>query len=306
MVTEFTVVGDASLDVVVAQSVARCEGSDVPATIRIGPGGQGANVAVRLARQGARARLIAPMADDAAGRLLRDALLADGVSLRPVPVPASTIVLVMLDESGERTMISDRQTLNVDAVATELEGATWTHCSGYPLLDDATGDRLAEILGSRSGSVRLSIAGGSVSPDPVRVARLRQRIAASRPDVLLVSASEAEPLLGVRPTSGLASARSLGDLAPVVLVTSGAAGSAAIADETEIEVEAHHRAKPMVDATGAGDAFLAASLLELASGEWPPKAATLRRAMERGSLLGAQVARVVGAQTWVAAEGAAG
>ena len=70
MVTEFVVIGDLSLDIVVAQSGPAREGSDVPATIRIGPGGQGANVAVRLARQGASARLVAPCADDPAGRLL--------------------------------------------------------------------------------------------------------------------------------------------------------------------------------------------------------------------------------------------
>jgi sugar/nucleoside kinase (ribokinase family) len=70
VVTAFGVVGDLSLDIVVAQSGPRREGSDVPAKIRIGPGGQAANVAVRLARLGAGAALVAPLADDAAGRLL--------------------------------------------------------------------------------------------------------------------------------------------------------------------------------------------------------------------------------------------
>jgi sugar/nucleoside kinase (ribokinase family) len=305
VVTEFAVVGDLSLDIVVAQSGPKREGSDVPATIRIGPGGQGANVAVRLARQGADTRLVSPMADDGAGRLLREALQAEGLTLRPLPAARSTVVIALLDESGDRTMISDRQTLDADAVRPAIRGAGWIHCSGYPLLDDRTGDRLSEILGARPHDARLSIAGGSVPPEPARVSRLRLRLAAARPDLLLVSGDEAESLLGVRPSSGLAAARALCELAPLVIVTSGPDGSAAVAGKTELELPAPALPGPMLDSTGAGDAFLAASLVTLAGeSSWPPPSKVLQRAMERGSLLGSQVARVVGAQGRVAAEGA--
>jgi sugar/nucleoside kinase (ribokinase family) len=303
VVTRFAVIGDLSLDIVVAQSGPRRAGSDMPATIRIGPGGQGANVAVRLARQGAMASLISPMADDAGGRLLREALQAEGVELRPLKVSRSTVVLAVLDETGDRTMISDRQTLAVDSITDGLAGASWIHCSGYPLLDDRTGDRLAALLGDRPRDARLSIGGGSVSPEPARVSRLRLRLAASRPDLLLVSEDEAESMLGIRHASGLAAARALRELAPVMIVTSGADGSAVVAGETELEVAAPEMHGPMLDSTGAGDAFLAAALVELAgAGTWPPAGGLLRMAMERGSLLGSQVARVVGAQGSVAGE----
>lgn len=301
----FAVVGDLSLDIVVAQSGPQREGSDVPATIRIGPGGQGANVAVRLARQGADAALVSPMANDAGGRLLREALQAEGLELRPLPATRSTVVLALLDETGDRTMISDRQTLDAAGVAPGIEAAGWIHCSGYPLLDDRTGDRLAEILGARGRGVRLSVAGGSVPPEPARVTRLRLRLATARPDLLLVSNDEAESMLGMRPASGLAAARALRELAPVIVVTSGADGSAATAGPTEIELPAVELPGPMLDSTGAGDAFLAAALVELAgSRTWPPSGKLLRGAMERGSLLGAQVARVLGAQGRAPNEGA--
>jgi sugar/nucleoside kinase (ribokinase family) len=303
VVTAFAVVGDLSLDIVVAQSGPKREGSDVPATIRIGPGGQGANVAVRLARQGADATLVAPMADDAAGRLLAEALQAEGLALRPLPATRSTVVLALLDETGERTMISDRQTLDAEAVAPAIAEAGWIHCSGYPLLDDRTGDRLAEILGARGRGVRLSVAGGSVPPEPARVARLRLRLAAARPDLLLVSGDEAESMLGAPPRSGLAAARALRDLAPAIIVTSGADGCAAVAGTTELELPAIDLPAPMLDATGAGDAFLAAALPGVAAARsWPPGVGVLRRAMEHGTLLGAQVARVVGAQGRAPAE----
>ena len=303
MVTTFAVVGDLSLDIVVAQSGPQREGSDVPATIRIGPGGQGANVAVRLARQGAEAALVSPLADDAGGRLLREALQAEELALRPLPAMRSTVVLALLDETGDRTMFSDRQTLDAEAVAPAIAEAGWVHCSGYPLLDDRTGDRLAEILGARRAGTRLSVAGGSVPPEPARVARLRLRLTAARPDLLLVSSDEAESMLTMRAASGLAAAHALRDLALVIVVTSGADGSAAVAGEMELELPAVELPGPMLDSTGAGDAFLAAMLVELAGARsWPPSGTLLRTAMQRGSLLGSQVARVLGAQGRAPAE----
>ena len=295
--TEFAVIGDLSLDIVVAQSGPRREGSDVPATIRIGPGGQGANVAVRLARQGASARLVAPCADDPAGRLLREALEADRVTLFGLPTRRSTVVLAMLDDRGERTMVSDRQTLDPAAARGAVEGAGWLHCSGYPLLDDRTGDELAAMLGSRAPSVRLSVAGGSVPPDPGRVARFRARLAASRPDLVVLSEDEAATMLGRPSPRALAAALDLQDLAPMVVVTAGANGSAAAAGELRVEVAAQDLPGPMLDATGSGDAYAAGLLVELADGDWwPPAEADLKRAMAAGSRLGALAARVVGAQ----------
>jgi sugar/nucleoside kinase (ribokinase family) len=307
MVTAFGVVGDLSLDIVVAQSGPQRFGSDVPAKIRIGPGGQGANVAVRLARQGADARLVAAMADDTPGRLLREALQAERVSLEALEVARSTVVLALLDDMGERTMFSDRQTLDAAPIADALAGVGWIHCSGYPLLDDRTGDQLAELLGARAEGVRLSVAGGSVPGEPARVSRLRLRLAAARPDLLLLSAEEAESLLGTRPASGLTAARSLAGLAPLILVTSGVDGSAAAAGDVELELPAHELPGPMLDSTGSGDAYLAAALVTLADATaWPPDAALLEAAMQRGSRLGAEVARVVGAQGRVASEPARG
>jgi sugar/nucleoside kinase (ribokinase family) len=308
VVTAFGVVGDLSLDIVVAQSGPRREGSDVPAKIRIGPGGQAANVAVRLARQGAVATLVAPMADDAAGRLLREALLAEHVSLRALPATRTAAVIALLDPVGERTMLSDRQTLDPAGVAPLLEDLDWIHCSGYPLLDDRTGDALAELLGGRRQKVRLSIAGGSVPPDPGRVSRLRARLEEARPDLVIMSGEEADALLAGRPARALAAAAALQPLASVVIVTVGADGSAAVAEGMRLEAAAPQLPGPMLDATGSGDAFAAALLVTLTGtkkASWPPSADALTAAMEAGNRLGAQVSRVLGAQGRVDGEAAA-
>jgi fructokinase len=303
VVTEFAVVGDATLDVVVAQSAPRRDGADVPAEIHILPGGQGGNVAVRLARSGESVRLVAPLADDAAGRLLREALLVEHITLAALPADRSGVVIALLDEAGERTMLSDRRQLDPSSVADAVRGTGWLHCSGYPLLDEATGDALADILGGRAQGTRLSVAGGSVPPDAARVSRLRTRLVAARPDLLVLSANEAEAVLGHSSHSAKAAASELQELAPLVVVTHGAAGSAAAAGDLLLYAPADDPAGTVVDATGAGDAYVAGLLLELArSGTWPPGEAAIRRGMAAGSRLGALAARVVGAQTLVQGE----
>jgi sugar/nucleoside kinase (ribokinase family) len=58
----------------------------------------------------------------------------------------------------------------------------------------------------------------------------------------------------------------------------------------------------MVDATGAGDAYVAALIARLLGTDWPPDVTMLRDAMERGTREGGLVARVVGAQGRTEAE----
>jgi sugar/nucleoside kinase (ribokinase family) len=303
--TRFAVLGDCTLDIVVEPDRRRRHGGDVAAQIRLGPGGQGANVAVRLARMGrlsTRVRLVAPMADDLAGRLLREALKRDGVSVVALPVPRSAAVAVLLDAHGERTMLSDRQPLAVASAAAALADADWVHCSGYALLDDATGDGVAAALGARPAAIRLSVGGGSVPPEPARVTRFRARLRSAAPQLCLLSRDEAGAMLGrAAPPARLAAAR-LADLADVVVVTAGAGGSVAAMGGGLLTAPAGEAAGRVLDATGAGDAYAAAMIASLAIGGWPPSAAQLSRAMAAGGRLGARVARVAGAQSRVSGE----
>lgn len=300
--SRFLVIGDATLDVMVAPSRPLRAGGDVPATIGVGPGGQGANVAVRLARRGERVTLVAPIADDAGGRLLREALGGDGVEISAVPATGSAIVVALLAPGGERSMLSDRR--SIDAAAVDAAGleADWIHVSGYALLDDATGDDLAGFLAARPAAVRLSLAGGSIPPEPARAARFRERMATARPDILVLGREEAAALFGRPPASAPDAATALARRAAIVVVTAGEAGSAAAMSADRIQVAAPALPGPMVDATGAGDAYVAALASCLAATAWPPSAVRLRDAMIEGSRAGALVARVAGAQGRVAGE----
>jgi sugar/nucleoside kinase (ribokinase family) len=299
-----TVIGDSTLDVTVRATEAPRTGGDVPARISISPGGQGANVAVRLARAGADVLLATAIADDAAGRLLAAALEADGVAVMQLGAERSGLVISLLDADGERAMLSDRVTLEPAGLADACAGAQWVHCSGYALADDATGDAVAKVLGSLPSSTRVSAGGGSLPDDPARSARVRARLARAEVALLVLSRGEAAALLD-RPLPSLAAAAdALAGAFPelIAVVTGGAAGSSAAGPGFALSVPAVEQATPMLDATGAGDAYAAALVLALLEVEWPPGVPTLRAAMERGARDGALVSRVLGAQGRTAAE----
>ncbi|HEX6127914.1 MAG TPA: PfkB family carbohydrate kinase [Candidatus Limnocylindria bacterium] len=303
--TGLLVVGDAILDVTVAPSRPMRPGGDVAAVIRLGAGGQGANVAVRLARRGASVRLAAPVSDDVSGRLLREALSGDGVQLADMPASRTAVVVALLDAGGERSMLSDRQTIDTARVEAAMPGHDWIHVSAYALVDDREGDALAAALGRRPAGARLSLAGGSIAPEPAVVSRFLSRLEAARPDLLVVSREEAAALLGKPAQLARDHARDLAGRAPLVLVTAGSAGSVAAIGGEIHEVPAPELPGPALDSTGAGDAYVAAVIADLAIGEWPPAVDDLRAAMERGSRAGGLVARVVGAQGRIEGEATA-
>jgi sugar/nucleoside kinase (ribokinase family) len=299
-----TVIGDSTLDVTVRAAEAARAGGDVPARISISPGGQGANVAVRLARAGAEVRLATAIADDAAGRLLAEALEADGVTVVQLGAERSGLVVSLLDADGERAMLSDRVTLEPTRLAAACAGADWVHCSGYALADDATGDAVAAVLGSLPPMTPVSAGGGSLPDDPARSARVRARLATARVALLVLSRDEASALIDRPLPSMAAAADAVAGAFPglVAVVTGGAAGSSAAGPGFALSVPAVEQATPMLDATGAGDAYLAALILSLLGKAWPPAVPTLREAMEQGARDGALASRVLGAQGRTAVE----
>jgi ribokinase len=301
------VVGDSTLDVTLRPSLPLRPGGDVPARILVSPGGQGANVAVRLARLGMLVGLITALGDDAAGHLLRQALEREGVELTVLPGDSTGSVVSLIDGQGERTMASDRVPLDAADLVAGFD-AEWLHCSGYPLADDRRGDALAHALAHRPSTRRLSIGGGSLPRDPLVAATFEGRLVAARPDLLLLGADETSALIGMAAGSpGPAAAALLAHLAAalpdlVVIVTGGAQGSAAAGRGLSVVEPAPHSEEPTIDATGAGDAYAAGLIAGLLDHGWPPSHAALQAAMTAASRLGALVSRVVGAQALVAGE----
>ncbi len=298
------VIGDCSLDVSAGLQGPMVRGGDHAASIALFAGGQGANVAVRLARRGLHASLVTVLADDLAGAWLRRHLAAEHVDLAASDTPATTLVVTLLDEVGERTMLSDRARLLIDgaALASAIGAAGWVHCSGYLLRDAVEARYLIEVLATRSPERRVSIAGGSAS-EATAASELRSALERIRPNLLIMSLDEARWLVGDQAATPGSSAEGLARSATIAVVTAGPDGADA-AGETggSIHVPAPADPAPVIDATGAGDAFAAALVATLCGSSWPPSPDRLRDGLQAASRAGAQAARVRGAQGLIPGE----
>jgi sugar/nucleoside kinase (ribokinase family) len=283
MAASVVVVGDALLDVLAIPTRPMRAAADVPAAVRVAPGGQGSNLAVRLARRNVDVALVCALGDDAAGRLLGEALAADGVRVRAVPAEATGAVVVLVDAAGERTMLSQRVPLAAGLATGPSVTADWLVVSGYLLLEPGAG-RVAAAL--RRWAPRRVLVGCAV-PD-ASLEDWQRAARALEPDVVVLNRDEADRVPSLP-----------GDR----LVVTETGGATAVIGEARATV-ATPAGPAASDTTGAGDAFAAAFLSELLDA-WPPDDDALHRALDAGVSGGGAATRVAGAQGRIPDEGSA-
>ncbi|HZM74629.1 MAG TPA: PfkB family carbohydrate kinase [Candidatus Limnocylindrales bacterium] len=279
-------VGDLVTDVLAVLRAPLAPGSDTPATVHVSGGGQAANTAAWLAWLGRQVTFVGAVGDDQAGRDRLAELHAAGVhtivSVRP---GAGTGSIVVLTHGEERTMISDRGA-NLLLAPSDIDtaiaaGATTLHLSGYTLLDQASRPAgQAALAAAKAAGLRTSVDAASAAPllsardflSWVRVA-----------DLLIANADEAQALVGNADPSVLAEAtggQAVVKLGPQGALWAGPEGVIHVALEPV----------PVVDATGAGDAFAAGLLAAWSTGASP------REALAEGCRLGSYAVGVIGAR----------
>lgn len=292
------VVGDVVTDVVAVLAGEPAPGSDTAARIQLTGGGQAANTAAWLARQGTAVTLVAVIGTDEAGRSRRAELAGAAVTsaLRQDP-HAPTGTVIVLTDGADRTMITDRGAnlrLRPDDVDRALAGApdaVHLHLSGYPLLDG--GSRAAGRHALRAARAR----GLTTSVDAASAGPLRRCGAAAfltwvrDTDLLLANQDEAQALTGLAEPAAMCRALALEVRAVVVKLGAGGAlwaGHGAGPAGSILAVPAEPAT--VVDPTGAGDAFAAGLLAAWTAGAGP--AAALRA----GAALGARAVGTTGAR----------
>ncbi|MHB8080504.1 MAG: carbohydrate kinase family protein [Candidatus Krumholzibacteriia bacterium] len=214
--------------------------------LTMGGGGPAATAAVALARLGARVRLVTPLADDLAGRLQRQELATAGVDLTLSPRrrgAASPLAVSLIDADGSRAILWRRGEL-APLTAAEVDAA-WLDGIDVLLCDSHEPAAAAALArAARDRGVPVVLDGGSVRPGLPELVGLC--------DDVIASAAFAPALTG-EPDPGDA-LRALARRGPArVAVTCGPAGCLWLADGA-----VGHRpafAVPVVDTTGAGDAF---------------------------------------------------
>jgi sugar/nucleoside kinase (ribokinase family) len=288
------VVGDLITDVVAVLSRPIAAGSDTPAEIRLAGGGQGANTALWLAKQARPVTLVGCVGDDLAGRDRLAELAAAGVqgAVRRCP-EAPTGAIVVLSQGEGRTMITQRganlllRPDDVDRALAAAPDAGHLHLSGYLLLD--AGSRpagLRALAAAAALGLTVSVDAASVQPlIELGVDRYLDWIRGA--DLLLANAEEAAALTGLDEAEQ--AGRALTAVAGNVVVKLGRLGAVWASADGSM-ASAPGRLVPVLDPTGAGDAFAAGLLAGLLTGAGPSEA--LRRATE----LGAEAVSIVGAQ----------
>lgn len=261
------VVGDVINDIVVLPSQPLRADTDTPSTVIASPGGSAANTAAWIGWHGAAVDFVGLVgAGDADHH--RRVFAESGVTahLRE-STTRGTGTIVIIAEGEQRTMLTDRganDELDPASVTDELlASARILHLTGYGLVNAFTPDDIAALI------ARAHAYGVTVSLDPGSVGFITDygpqefRRAISGVDLLLPNLAEARLLIGQPEAPPAHAAVVLLDVAPRVMLTDGARG-VTVADQSGAVQEFTVDPVPVVDSTGAGDAFGAGVLAALA------------------------------------------
>jgi sugar/nucleoside kinase (ribokinase family) len=249
-------IGDLIEDVVVWLGEPTHHASDTPSRIERTRGGSAANVAYFAAATGSPARFIGQVGDDRLGEQLIDVLRATGVDVVARRNGRTGSVVVLVQQDGERTMLTDRGSApDLDTVEPSvLDGVSALHVPMYSL----TSGRLAQtasalISAARGRDIVVSIDASSASVlEAFGVAQSLDLIARLQPSVLLCNEDEALVLgLDALPRGVEVLVIKRGSRPVLVIEATGSR-------ESSIPPVAR-----VVDTTGAGDAFAAGFLTSL-------------------------------------------
>jgi ribokinase len=241
------VIGNAAIDTIFRVDRFPLPGETVAArSVSEDLGGKGANQAVVAARAGAKVRLVAAVGDDTAGARIRDALqtegvIVDGLVTAPVPTDRSSIYV---DADGENTIVS------VTEAAARFDPLAAGALADVGRDDTVLcqGNLAVEALIACLSAARERGAVAVLNPSPVFATRdFDWRLAS----IIVLNAVEAVELGGTDDCYDAARRlRAAG--AGTVVVTLGAEGAVAIADE---EIRVPSPTVKALDTTGAGDVF---------------------------------------------------
>ena len=241
-----------------------------PGAVRTSPGGVGRNVAENLARLGVECRLLSAVGNDDHGRALLRLGREAGIDMQHVlmidAAPTSTYLSVLDDDGDMRVAISDMSVIkHVDAARLQSQKSMLGQSSLIVIDTNLPADSLAWLADTFAGH---TIFADTVSS--AKAPRLKSHLHAIH--TLKTSTIEVEALTGLP-------AGTRDELAAVaehlhaagvqrVFVTLGEPGAFVSTGSSQGTYKLRHQGVDVVNAGGAGDAFLAGLVYAWLEG-WP-------------------------------------
>jgi ribokinase len=252
-------------------------------------GGNATNVAVTLARQGLDAHFVWALGEDPASRTILDDMESEGVNTDLVDQNKeyrASLSTILLSPGGERTILNfhgsamDEESFH--GMLCKIDTADWLYPSSlgdYRLLT-----MLVERAKSLGAKVMLNPAGSELS-QPETLKPILNDV-----EVLCLNKEEMQSLVGEGSLEELVK-KGL-ELCPVVIVSDGPNGVSASDGKTIIKAGMYEDV-PVIDRTGAGDAFASGFLSQWSRGS------SLRDAVIFGSANSTSVVSKIGAKAGI-------
>ncbi|NYJ18704.1 carbohydrate kinase family protein [Glaciibacter psychrotolerans] len=236
-------------------------GTDTKAEIFHTRGGSAANVASFAGRLGPT-RFIGCVGDDFLGDSLVKGLEAEGVDVRVQRAGSTGTIVILIDETGERSMLPHRgaSTLLSEVPDEWLDGLRLLHVPAYSFNGEPVGATTIEVIRrAKAKGIQVSIDASSTGMlSQYGVQRFLDLLVELRPDFLIGNESEST-FLGLT-IDGLPGPNA--SLLPETIVVTKAGADPTVVHQpgADVIVVAVPPVTDVRDLTGAGDAFAAGFL----------------------------------------------
>lgn len=257
------VVGDLVEDVIVWHRRPVHYATDNAAAVFRTRGGSAANVASAAAAL-CPVRFIGRVGEDALADSLTAQLEDAGVDVRVQRAGRTGTIVILVDETGERTMFPDRgAAAELGPIDEEvLEGVAWLHIPFYGFttaVSSAAIRELARVAASRDITVSIDLSSLAVLRD-MGAEAVRTLLADLGPDLVFANTEEAECIGLLERPIGLSVVKAGPN--PVTIVSDDGMRQVAVRPVDAV-----------ADATGAGDAFAAGYIARALDGGAPEECA---------------------------------
>lgn len=282
------------------------ERSEVELEFVARPGGAPANVAVAASRLGSEAAFVGSVGEDLFGDFILRALESEGVGtdgvVRQKPPTRTSLAFVEIDAAGDRAFTfyrsspaADEMLAPEDVTEELLSGASFVNFGSIPLIREparSATHRIADLAQRSDVPVAFDVNFREHLWESRETARDAVDPLLDLSTIVKLGDDELSPLLGtedIEEAAGVLLDRGV----PLVLVSLGPEGAFYATQDFSGDVPPFD--VEVMDATGAGDAFLAAVLVHL-SGQ-PFDEEWVREAALRGSAAGALACTAHGAMS---------